>query len=102
MTDRGMKKWLPFNSLIEQKEYIRQIKESKKNELLPDLSEDQISQVNHLLTNYDGQMVNISYILDSKKSNIVGYIKKVDTINGFIIINDKKINIKNLTNVKKI
>lgn len=53
MADRGMKKWLPFSSLVEQNEYLsRMIYEKYKIEK-PLIFEDQAEKINNILKGYD-------------------------------------------------
>jgi hypothetical protein len=59
---RGMKKWLPFKSLNGQYEMLDTMKENKKKVDRPELSLDQIDELNHcLITMKKGDKAKVTY-----------------------------------------
>ena len=96
MSDRGMKKWAPFSSLPEQSLYTKKVKKEVIQE--PIICDDLIYEIEYLLNNYNGEMLNIIYF-DKEIKQIRGHIKKIDTFNNTILIENKIIKI---SSIKKI
>ena len=95
MKDRGMKKWIPFNALVEQKGEINKIKNQHDSvEII--LSEDQKFDINRALKENFNKKVKIGYISTNKIKIINGILKKVDAINGFAYIDKQKIELKSI------
>lgn len=99
MKDRGMKKWIPFNALVEQKDELNKIiKEQESIEII--LSEDQKNDINRQLKENFNKKVKIGYILNNRTTIATGILKKVDVINGFIYVDKLKIKLKSIFFVK--
>lgn len=95
MKDRGMKKWVPFNALVEQKgEINKSIKRLDNAEII--LSEDQEFDINRALKENFNKKVKIGYILNNQINIATGILKKSDTINDFIYVDNKKIKLKTI------
>lgn len=47
--NRGMKKWMPFKSLKGQYQVVNRMKEEKKKQTKPELSEDEAENINRIL-----------------------------------------------------
>ena len=96
MKDRGMKKWVPFNALVEQKgEIHKSIKHLDDREII--LSEDQEFDINRALKENFNKKVKIGYVSNNKITTVTGILKKVDVIDGFVYIDKKKITLKSIT-----
>ena len=72
MSDRGMKKFAPFASLIEQNDYLNNMKYEKNKIEKPRLSNEKAEEINEILTNYNGEVLEFHYFYD-------GYIYKIDS-----------------------
>lgn len=95
MKDRGMKKWIPFNALVEQKgEINKSIKRLDNAKII--LSEDQEFDINRALKENFNKKVKIGYLLNNKITIVTGILKKFDIINDFIYIDKKKIKLKTI------
>ena len=95
MKDRGMKKWIPFNALVEQKGQInKSIKHIDDREII--LSEDQEFDINRALKENFNKKVKIGYILNNQINIATGILKKSDTINDFIYVDKQKIKLKSI------
>lgn len=95
MKDRGMKKWIPFNALVEQKgEINKSIKRLDDRETI--LSEDQEFDINRALKENFNKKVKIGYILNNQINIATGILKKSDTINDFIYVDKQKIKLKSI------
>lgn len=84
MSDRGMKKWAPFSSLIEQSICLEEMKFAKNKIEKPKISNEIAEKINAILTHYKGQEVTITYYYD-------GYIYKVKSIIKSISLYNRKI-----------
>lgn len=95
MKDRGMKKWVPFNALVEQKvEINKSIKRLDDRETI--LSEDQEFDINRALKENFNKKVKIGYILNNQITITTGILKKFDIINDFVYIDKKKIKLQTI------
>ena len=88
MSDRGMKKWAPFSSLPEQSLYTTKVKNITVNE--PIICDDLIYEIEYVLNHYNGELINVIYF-DKDIKEIQGRIKKIDTFNNTILIENKTI-----------
>lgn len=66
MSDRGMKKWAPYASLIEQKGTLQRMKRHRTKIPKPLLSEDDANHINQMLYESVGKNVRISYYHDGE------------------------------------
>ena len=75
MHDRGMIKWMPFNSVVSSKEIINSILKDKSKISMPILSEEQkdVNEQKLLIAYYSKSKINISYYQNGNS-----YIKKID------------------------
>ena len=73
MSNRGMKKWAPFSSLIEQATCLEQMKYQRNKIERPILTEDRKEKINYVLQSYEkGQIVKIEFFND-------GYLYYINT-----------------------
>ena len=98
MTNRGMKKWAPFSALSEQSLYINKVK-NRYLEKEKEICDDLIYQIEHILNNYQGEILNV-YYFDNGSKKIIGTIKKIDTLNNSITIENKVIRIASIKNIE--
>ena len=61
MSDRGMKKWAPFSSLIEQSSVLNEMFYEKNKKAKPQISSERASKINQILSNYGGEKIKIKY-----------------------------------------
>ena len=85
MSQRGMKKWAPFQALPEQNSFTISIKSSKKQESEKELSEDQICEIESILNNYNNETLEIEYF-NKTTHYITGTITKIDLIEKILYI----------------
>lgn len=90
-TDRGMKKWAPFASLIEQSTYLAEMYYQKNKTDKPIISKEKIEEINRVLSNYKGQELEITYYYDGYLYKINTKIKRIDTYNKKIILGEGEI-----------
>jgi hypothetical protein len=79
MKDRGMKKWAPYASLIEQKGTVQEMKGDKRKVQKPLLSQEQAEDINRFIVQLKkGQSVRITYYNDGIIQTIQGVIHRLD------------------------
>lgn len=86
MSDRGMKKWAPFSSLIEQSTCLEQMRYEKNKISKPLISNERAEKINNVLVRYQGQEVEIKYFYDGYIYLIVTTIKRIDKENRKLIL----------------
>ena len=90
MSDRGMKKWAPYKSLVEQEKYLKKAHNDNEKIERPILSSDEMEEINEKLVNYSNEEVIITYWRDNKINSVTTLIKKIDANNKKIILPDRK------------
>jgi hypothetical protein len=100
MSDRGMKKWAAYASLIEQKGTIVRMKQSKARIEKPHVSQDQAAIINANLLNAKGQIGLLVYFEDGKKITEKGIIKHINFDEKWLKINEKIINFSSLLDMQ--
>lgn len=91
MSDRGMKKWAPFSSLIEQSTMLNKMFYEKNKKSKPQISSERASKINQILNNYGGEKLLIKYFYDGYIYETSLSIKRIDTINRKLIFEDGSI-----------
>ncbi len=98
-TQRGMKKWMPFNALEHFDDYISSEIMYKEKINKPILSEEQINEINNSLIEYNHDEVIITYYKQGEILKTQGIINKIDVPNQTIMINKIKILFTNLLKI---
>ena len=91
MSDRGMKKWAPYASLIEQKGTISSMKNNRAQFKKPQLSQDMANQMNECLLQAKDQFVVIDYFFDGRKHRLSGLVTKINYDQKWLMINEFKL-----------
>lgn len=100
MSDRGMKKWAPFSSLIEQATCLEEMKYQRNKIAKPILTEDQVEKINFVLQSYKkGQIVNIKFYNDGYLYIVSTSIKRIDLENRKLILEKGKLDFSNLIDI---
>ena len=100
--DRKMMKWMPFNALLEQSDYLKELFNGKTRKEMPVLSPDQEADLNYQLEIaylFKSQIV-VSYFEDGDILEVEGTITRTDMFTKLIYINDTKISALRITNIK--
>lgn len=90
MSDRGIKKWAPYKSLVEHGDALRDLDRNRDVKERPILSVDQEEEINDILVNYHGQEVKITYWRNNKIYEICGVIERIDVANRCLILPERK------------
>ena len=91
MSDRGMKKWAPYASLIEQKGTISRMKKQREQVKKPQLSQDMANEINACLLRAKDQNVVIDYFFEGSKHRFSGLITKINYDQKWLMINEFKL-----------
>lgn len=99
MNDRGMKKWRPFNSVTSKEELLRK----PACDDFPNLSQYEIQEFEELLeySLYTHSKVHIAFIENGSRKSIDDYVEKLDPIKKDVILKSRKINFRQIYEVKK-
>lgn len=88
MSGRGMKKYIPFRSLVAQSECLEEIKYKKNKIERPKITSDKAEEINLLLTELDvNALYKITYFYD-------GFLYKITTNILGVDINNRRLNTK--------
>ena len=99
MRDRGMVKWAPYKSLIEQEDFMGNMRKARKRIEKPKNCEDKAESINNLLMNYSGQVVTITHYNDGLLEKISGTITEMNTTYKYLVVNGERYYIKNITDI---
>lgn len=91
-----MVKWAPFVSLKEQTIYLNKLKQERLKVSRPLLSEDEITQINQVLTDYNGEVLLITYYDKGLIKDVKTTISKIDGYNKKVITPDVTISFDDL------
>lgn len=100
MSDRGMMKWAPYRSLVEQSEFLNQMKYEKNKKARPTLSDDQMEEINRILQHYQGEVLGITYYLDGYTYLIKTKIKRIDVENQQLILPKGKLKFRDIVKIE--
>ena len=102
MSDRGMKKWAPYKSLVEQQSAIDNAKAKREVQYKPLISSDVAEEINDVLSNYHNETVEIEY-WHGRRIKIITTISKIDRINQKIVVVDNlSIGFKDILNIVRV
>ena len=103
MSERGMKKWAPYKSLVEQEKYLKKAHDGNNKQVRPTISSDEAEEINEILVNYAGEEIVITYWRNEKINTVSSIIKKIDPVNKKIVLPDRKtILFSELINLEKV
>ena len=101
--DRGMKKWAPYKSLIEQEKYLKKAHQDNEVIARPVISSDEAEEINEILVNYYGEELEVSYWRNDKINTISTILVKIDPVNKKIVLPERKtIHFNELISLKRI
>ena len=100
MSDRGMKKWAPFSSLIEQATCLEEMKYQRNKIEKPKLTEDLMEKINYALQNYKkGQIVKIKFYSDGYLYVTDCQIKRIDLDNRILVLDKGKLKFSDIIDI---
>ena len=102
MKDRGMKKYLPYKSLVEQEDFLKNVQREKRKIEKPILMEDEEEKINRVLTHIKkGDHIIVKYFENGEINLIEGKIIMLDVINRKIILKGVTLLIDNILGITK-
>ena len=103
MSERGMKKWAPYKSLIEQEKYLKKASQKNEKQERPQISSDEAENINEILVNYHGEELEITYWRNDKINTISSILVKIDPENKKIVLPERRtIYFKELISLERI
>ena len=103
MSDRGMKKWAPYKSLIEQEVFINKMRVNKTKIEKPLLCDEEMEKINYYLTQKRCKTLRFYFYNDGFIYKIETKIKTIDLYTKSIVFeNNLKINLYDLTDIEEI
>ena len=91
MSDRGIKKWAPYKSLVEQDYSLKEQKERDSRKEKPTISNEKAEEINEILSNHNGSPLKIHYYRKGQTFEIVDSIKRIDIYERKIYLVSKKV-----------
>lgn len=100
--DRKMMKWLPFNALLEQGDYINDLLQGRERIERPVLSPDQQDELNYTLETafLFGHEVCVSYYENHRIKSATGTIGRTDLYNKLIFVGEQSIAAMQITAIE--
>ena len=100
--DRGMMKYMPYQSLSAQAGYLAKMRYEKNKQPRPHISSDRAEEINEILVHYDEEEVEARYWEDGYLFVIRGVITMVSALFHYLIIGEKTISFRNLIELNRI
>lgn len=102
MSDRGMKKWAPYKSLIEQEVFINKMRVNKSKVEKPILCDEEMEKINYYLTQKRCKTLIFSIFEDGFIYKVKTKIKTIDLYNKSIVFeNNLKISLDDLIDIEE-
>lgn len=86
MSDRGMMKWAPYKSLVEQATCLEEMRYKKNKVSKPVLTFDKMSKINAILAQYHGQTLIFKFYEDGYIYEISTTIKRIEKERKMVIL----------------
>jgi hypothetical protein len=94
--DRGMVKWAPYQSLVEQATSLAFMRRQKAKVAKPQLSNEAAEEINEILVDYCDEEVTAKYWRDGFFYEATGPISRIDTVFRYLVIGETKIELRSL------
>ncbi|MCR5348753.1 MAG: YolD-like family protein [Bacilli bacterium] len=95
-SDRGMVRYAPYQSLVEQAKFLSAMRRSKQRVEQKTLMEDDAEAINEVLSNYQGEEIVLDYFQSGVIRHVEGTISRIDTIEGVLWVDGKRIPLPSL------
>jgi hypothetical protein len=94
--DRGMVKWAPYQSLVEQATSLAFMRRQKAKVAKPLLSNEAAEEINEILVDYSEEPVQVKYWRDGCVYEKRGTISRIDTVFRYLVIGEERIELRSL------
>lgn len=98
--DRGMMKWAPYQSLVEQGKYLAAMMEKKSRVPRPLISSDRAEEINQILTAYHQETLKARYWENGHIYEEKTQIQKIDVQAQRLYLGSHSIEFRNLINLE--
>ena len=102
MSDRGMMKWVPYKSLVEQDQELTKWRINKEKIEKPIIMEDKAAELNDFLVSYHDQVIIASYFQSGFIVKVKGQIKKIDLNDQSLLVDTTKIKLVDLLDLENV
>ena len=99
MSERGMKKWAPFASLIEQSSCLEKMKYERNKIEKPKISSDRAQKINAIIVNSHSETLKIKYFYDGYLYEISAQIKRIDALNKVLVTDKGSLPLSNIIDI---
>ena len=99
--DRGMVKYSPYKSLVEQASYLARMRNKRIEKPKARLSVDAAEEINRILQEYDGEEIVLTYWKDGYIGTLEGVITKIDACERVLWVNDTRVPLSNLQSLER-
>ena len=99
--DRGMVKYAPYQSLVEQAKYLAAMRKQRSYVEKRHLSQDVAAEINEILIHYDGEEVVLEYWRQGQVIMVEGTILRIDTYSKSLCIGEHRIPFQDLQSLKR-
>ena len=102
--DRKMMKWMPFNALLEQGDYINDLIHGRERLEMPVLSTDQEAELQYKLeaAYLFKTEIEVSYYEAHKIKKMIGVITRTDLHNKLVFINETSLSAFQIINIETV
>jgi hypothetical protein len=100
-SERGMVKWSPYQSLVEQATSLAKMRHRKNKVDKPIISNEQANEINEILTNYNHEAIIAKYWEDGCIYYLEGTVEKIDPFERRILIGGKRISFASLVQISR-
>ena len=100
-SDRGMVKYAPYQSLVEQASYLAKMRASRQKVEKKLLAEEEADEINNILVHYDDEPVSLTYWENGVVYEITGVIFKIDATRHRLNIEGTWIDFSSLQSLKR-
>ena len=101
-SDRGMIKWMPYQSLTEQATYLHAMRERRQKIEKPLISSDKAEEINEVLCNYKGEEVHLRFFRSGGIYEEEGTITMIDGYSRSLRINKKDVPFKDVLDLYRL
>ncbi len=97
--DRGMKKWLPFSSLVEQNQFLEEMLYEKNKIRKPKISTEQARKIDLILHEHIDMPLTFKIYFDGYLYTFRAQIQKIDKNSNLVYFKDFFIPIKDIIDI---
>ena len=89
MSDRGIKKWNAYKSLVEHEPALAKSRKEKEKVSRPKISNEETEEINEILINYSGETLLVHYYHNGEIYQKEIVIKRIDIYERKLVLTDR-------------